>query len=541
MAPGDFIGFYRVLAEISRRDSSVTYLVEQPALGPTEPAYLTVWPEIHLREPWEERAFTQACEDIKESQAAAFPLLKSGLEQGIPYIILSAYEASEEGIALLDRRLQNRADNAPASGTFVNAAQEPPKPTRALAVRRKFASVRRRTWVSVFAALLIVICCTSGLYVVLPASGAMVTLVPKSVHLQRNLQVVVFTQPDQAGDAHADIQGHLISYTTPTQTQSSPATGVVHHDATKATGQVVVSNISLNYSDSDDIGASTLDSNSGVSITLDQFTARQGATVTVAAEAANAGSRGNIGAYDIDFPVDLCGPYDYLCSSPTGSAYVQNPQPFSGGSDAYDQSTVLQSDIDAAAQPLITQLTPSAQEGLAQLLPQQMQPGDQAVLPKPECAPNVQPDHHVNDPADTVTVQVSVTCYQITYAQQDFIPGVIHAQQWQVDTEYGSKYSLAGDLLADTPVFSKSDTEQQTVTVSVNAKSIWVYQVDADQKAKIAQQIVGISPSDAKKRVLPMYKDIQDVTFALQGFGSKLPTDASAVHVAVQAIPGLHR
>lgn len=191
--------------------------------------------------------------------------------------------------------------------------------------------------------------------------------------------------------------------------------------------------------------------------------------------------------------------------------------------------------------PLIDQLRSSAQTRLAQLVAQQMQAGDQAVLPTPECTPNVQANHQVADFADSVTVQVTVTCYQITYAQKDFLPGVIHAEQQVVNGGYGpGVYRLAGDLLAGPAMFDVTIAALQTAYLRVNAKSIWVYQVDAAHKVMIAQQITGQSLSDAKKLVLQKYAGIQDMTVALQGFGSKLPADARSIHVAVQAVPGLY-
>jgi hypothetical protein len=555
--PGDFIGPYRVLAEISRRASNVTYLVEHPAQGAAVPAFLTIWPEIHLREASEDRAFIQACQEIKELQAAAFPLLESGLEQEVPYIVLAEHEASqEEGIALLDRRLQDRTVTKPVAS--VEASPAPPKwraviyhiqhithafmlPlwvrafTWARAFRNSLGTRRGRIWAGAVVALVVMLVSIFVSYQVLPASSATVTLTPRSVHLQHDLQVIVFTQPDQQGD----IPGHFISYTTPTQTGSGPATGVIHHNATLATGQVVVSDITLNDPNSPaNIGSSTIDSNSGVSITLQPFTATQGGTVTVSASA-GLGANGNIPAYDIDFPVNLC-QSSFLSPFCTqiGSAYVQNPQPFTGGSDAYDQHFVQASDIDTAAQPLIDQLTVSAQTMIAQLVTQQMQPGDQTVMPTPRCTPTSQSDQKIGDYTDSVTVQVSVTCYQITYAQKDFMPGVIHAEQQQVDAAYGQGYRLVGALLAVPPTLG-SVYVAGTATLLVSTKSIWVYQVDEAFKAQVAQQSVGKTPADARSLLLHLHAGIQEVTFALQGFGSKLPADARAVHIAVQVVTGL--
>lgn len=429
-----------------------------------------------------------------------------------------------EGMALLD----------------VAAAQKPPKPTRVQAMvragRSKLNSRRGCTWAGGGAALLVLLVGAYILHLLVPATGATITLLPKSHRVQQTLSVLVSTQANQSGD----IRGHFISYTTPTQTQTAQATGTVHHDATAASGNVVISQISLNSGGSADIGSSSIPGNSGVSIVLQSFTATQGATITVPASAAQAGSSGNISAYDIDFPVELCNADDFLCNAPIGNAYAQNPSPFTGGADAYDQSVVKQSDIDALTNSLTTQLTASAQAALAQLLTQQVQPGDHTALPTPQCTPTVHADHQANDVAEQVTASGTVTCYQIAYAQQDFLPGVIHAEQQQVGMMYGQGYALVGAMLADAPVFQSTDATQGTATLSVNAKSIWAYQVDDALKAMIARQIVGQPVSDATSALLQRYPDIQDLTVTLQGFGNELPADARAIHIAVQAVPGLH-
>lgn len=547
IAPGDFIGPYRVLAEISRLSSSVTYLVEHPAQGLAAPAFLTIWPEIHLRSLEEDIAFTQACQKIKEEQADAFPLLASGVENENPYVLLSE-QAGQQGIALIDQRLQEiESSNAPTM--FPQDRQEAPQPQpqetpqpqprafplpRWLTPSRIMGTRRGRTWAGALAALLIVSVAITVLYSVEPASAATITLLPKSRHVQQSLQVLVFTQPNQVGD----IRGQLISYTTPTQTQTGQATGTIHHDATYAKGSVVISQISLNAGGSAAIGASTLDSYSGVSIVLQPFTAVDGGTVTVTAQAKNPGSGENISAYDIDFPVDLCNSFDILCAHPIGSAYAQNPSPFTGGQDASDQPVVMQSDIDTVTNALTTQLTTSAQAGLAPLLAQQIQPGEQMALPTPQCTTTIQADHQTGDLAATITVSGTATCFQIVYAQQDFLPGVIHAQQQQVDAAYGQGYSLVGAMLAAPPTLESAGVTG-TATLLVKTNSIWVYQVDDALKTQIAQQMVGKTQSDARSLLLHLHAGIQDVTFALQGFGSKLPTDARAIRVAAKAVAGL--
>jgi hypothetical protein len=541
MIPGDFFGPYRVLAEKSRLSSSVTYLAEHPDRGSAAPVFLVVWPDLHLRSPEEEQAFAQACEQINAADGGAFQLLSSGVIQETPYLVLAPQEASQEQIALIDRRMQS-SSSPTDSAEFLRALRGTSAPREAAGtgpagrpgvMRRR---VPRRAWAGAIAALVVVLACAGCLHVTEPASGATVILTPKSKLVQQTLSVVVFTRPTQNGD----LRGRAITYTSPAQTQTGKATGKVHHDASTASGEVVISRIQLNGVSSEDVGSSRLTSNSGVDLLLDSFTATQGGTVVVQAHAAQDGASGDIGAYDIDFPINICSPYDLLCQFPDGTAYAQNTKAFTGGQDAYDETVVQQSDIDGLARPLISKMAASAQEQLSQLVAEQVQPGEHTVLPTSQCTPNVKPDHAVGAGATLLTVSVSVTCYQIAYSQQDFLPGVIHAEGLQVGQQYGPAYTLAGDLIADSPVYESTDASQQTATIAVKARSIWAYQVDAGHKSSIAQEILGKTQDDARDLVLSNEKDIQDVRFALQGFGGKLPTDANAIQFAVQPVSGLH-
>jgi hypothetical protein len=539
MAPGDFFGPYRVLAEQSRGASSVTYLVEHPDRGTATPLVLTVWPDVHLRSPEEERAFAEVCEQVSTEHGAPFHPHSFGAMQETPYLVLASGEASEEQIALIGERLQSSpspADSTEFPGTAQGTA--PPRAgTRSERVAGAGGKRRRvsgRAWAGTIATFLLVLACAGILHVTEPASGATVILTPNSRLVQQTVPVVIFTRPEGNGD----LRGRAISYTSPAETRAGKATGKVHHEASTASGEVVISRIKLNGSSSEDVGSSQLTSNSGVDIVMDGFTATQGDTVVVQAQAAQEGASGNIAAYDLNFSIDICGPYDFLCSYPDGTAYVQNTKAFTGGQDAYDESVVQQSDIDALAQPLIGQMTADARQQLSLLVPEQMRPGEHAVLPAPECTPNVKPDHPVGTGATTLTVSVSVTCYQIAYAQQDFLPGVVHAEAVQVAQQYGSAYALVGDLIAGSPVYNSTSAEQQTATIAVKARSIWAYQVDATLKARIAREILGKTQEDARALVLNQ-KDIEDVRFALEGFGGKLPTEESDIQFAVQPVRGL--
>jgi hypothetical protein len=57
-------------------------------------------------------------------------------------------------------------------------------------------------------------------------------------------------------------------------------------------------------------------------------------------------------------------------------------------------------------------------------------------------------------------------------------------------------------ILAETPVFSATDASHQTITLKVKANSIWAYQADLGDQARVAAQIIGKTTHDAKALLL---------------------------------------
>src|SRR5439155_17826382 len=119
--------------------------------------------------------------------------------------------------------------------------------------------------------------------------------------------------------------------------QTTPTTGKGHQDAKQAQGAITLYN-GL-FTAQTIAGGTTLTGSSGVQIITDQDATIPAANppifgqVTVSAHAINPGMRGNIPAYDMN----------QACC--TTSVLVKNVQPFSGGQNERDFSTVSTHDI----------------------------------------------------------------------------------------------------------------------------------------------------------------------------------------------------
>ena len=170
--------------------------------------------------------------------------------------------------------------------------------------------------------------------------AATATLVPASKTLSTALTVTALSTgtPEQA---RKQVVAHLLSVSSPTQSQTMPTTGTGHAPARVGEGTVTLYNAAP-YSQT--VAAGTLLTGAdGVEIVTDVPAVIPASNppiegeVTVPAHAVVIGPQGNIA------PLDLNG----LCCM--AGISVKNTAAFHDGQDAYDYPMVTQSDIDQAA------------------------------------------------------------------------------------------------------------------------------------------------------------------------------------------------
>src|SRR6266536_4041706 len=270
---------------------------------------------------------------------------------------------------------------------------------------------------------IVLICCIPLLasilfqvYVLQNPAIATVTIIPKSqqVTLSGTLQL-----------------GRVLQPITISQSQTVPTTGKGHQDARAATGTVTFYN---GQQTEQTIAQGTVFTGSdGVSIATTQTaTIPPGnpstgyGTVSVTAQAVEAGSTGNIQAGGVNTPIAL-------------AVFVKNTQ-FTGGQDERDFQTVAKSDVANTATPLKTAVTQSMSGALlSQLTPQEQL----YVLP---CPPTVASDHHVGQEARQVKVTVSETCSAAAYNRETLDRKATDFLTRQAVKKFGSGYSFFGEI-----------------------------------------------------------------------------------------------
>jgi len=357
---------------------------------------------------------------------------------------------------------------------------------------------------------------------VLPGATATVTITPASQHLTKTYTISAVTGTPDA--SQHQVQARVLSFTTKAQSKTVKATGQGHQDATWATGTLTFSGAT----GTEDIPAgTTIAGGSGVTVSLlTDASISPGNTITIKAQAVNAGSGGNIGAYDID------GWYDWS-GNPNIAVYVQNTSAFTGGQDASDYTFVQQSDIDGASTPLVDQLTSAAQSAVQQ----QVHANEQFASP-PECTPTIKANHNANDRATDVTVTATVTCKGEVYDAQAAQSMASDLLRSDATSQLGDHYALVGSTVIGTPQVVTTD-QSGVVTLNVSAEGVWVYQFSDTQKQQMAQLIAGKPLTDARD-LLDKQEGVKKVILTTDGgWGSALPTSPSDIKFNLLAVTGL--
>lgn len=352
---------------------------------------------------------------------------------------------------------------------------------------------------------------------VLPAATASVTITPTSQHLTKAYTISAVTGTPDA--SQNQIQARALSFTTKAQSKTVKATGQGHQEATAATGKVTISPQSGTLT----AQLISLPSNSGVNVIINVTNSISSGSQTFDASAENAGSGGNIPAYDLDASY-------HLVADPGINFYVQNTQAFTGGQDAHDYTYVQQSDIDDATAPLVSQLTSDAQASVQQ----QVQANEQ-LASDPQCTPTIKANHNANDRVSDVTVTVTVTCEGKVYDTQAAQSMASDLLRSDAASQLGAHYALVGDIVIGPPQVMTTDL----VSLNVSAEGIWVYQFSDAQKQTFAQLIAGKPLTDAQALLLKQ-EGVRKVTLSTAGgWGRALPTSPSDIKFTMAPVPGL--
>jgi hypothetical protein len=243
-----------------------------------------------------------------------------------------------------------------------------------------------------------------------------------------------------------------------------------------------------------------------------------GSSQSVGAYAVQAGTAGNIAAYAINTTATYNGV----------SYYVQNPAEFSGGQAGQSYPILEQSDINTAAQGITGQVTQAAENGLSS----QLQANEQ-LIGNAQCTSQTSSNYAAGAQVSSATVTVTVTCQQEAYNEQPALALASNLLKQDIPKKLGANYALA-DNVRTTP--GQPTAGNNTVTITIMAQALAVYQFSSTQLQGLAGQIAGKSQQDAQA-LLSQQSGVLKVTIALSsGGGNTLPTDAKNIVIKVEKV-----
>ncbi len=355
------------------------------------------------------------------------------------------------------------------------------------------------------------------------ASAATVTITPTS-QLEEN----TFTIEAVTGTPNAQqVQARQLSAKTQTHSKTVNATGQGMTAGTHATGTLYIVNLSQNSSinipagTAYDNNACDASSCPAIHMVVDQAVSLPpgGANRTIPGHVQEAGTIGNITSI---------GAFGYVDS---GVLSVRPASAFSGGTDPQPYTYVQQSDINNAANSLISANQPNAQ----QVLQPQVQ-ANERFAETPQCSPNVSANPPAGTQASQVTVSVNFTCTGEVYDYDGAL--MLAAQQLttQATNNLGTAFALSGQI--KTTLNSATPGNGGTVTLAIMAMGVWAYQFSAAQQSMLASMIAGKTPQMAQQ-ILETQMGVAQVTIQLADASAQvLPTNPEAITIVVQAVPG---
>lgn len=369
-----------------------------------------------------------------------------------------------------------------------------------------------------------------------PASSAIVSIVPMHIIEQGTYTITAITGTPNG--AKQQVFAHTVTATTTSVSKTVNATGQGTTQGTHAKGMLRVRNpysgtprgVDMTYAagtifDDDPGNSPNVQMTFEATITVPG----DGTSVTVPAEVVQIGTIGNIsqirgwthyGAYGDPAPLD-----------------IDNSTPFTGGTDSQPYSYVQQSDIDTAANDLVSANTPNAQDA-QQVVQGQVKAGER-LIGTPQCSPNQSADQSAGDHASQVTITVSFACSGEVY---DYAGALRlaqsllrqHIQQLYPTTSFASVGTVTTTMRQEPTL----DTSSGTVTMIIEARGVWVAQFDTKQEQSIARAIAGKTGVEAQA-LLNAQVGIKTASIYLQGGnGDILPTNPAQITFTIQSTSG---
>jgi hypothetical protein len=345
---------------------------------------------------------------------------------------------------------------------------------------------------------------------------AVVTLFAAKQRLQFTYTFLAVT--GTADPNQKQIVSRLLSYTTPTKTETIKTTGIGYTPAIQAKGDITFYN-EAPYSQTI-VAGTVLTGSDGVQVITDEtasIPAGNGGTngsATVPTHAIVGGTVGNIQPLDVN---TLC------CLS---GILAKNTRAFTGGIDPQAYPMVSSIDLQTATHQVASMLDPLARNGLQSQIAE-----TERILTPVQCSYNTLSTPKVGERATEARVNVSEVCQTqvIDYTALQEQAGLLFDADAAKTLQWGVLQGNSLALTLATPWLL--DSSHHTYKLAVTASGTLVFQLSETEVHRLVTQIAGKPITQAQHELLQL-QGVQGVSIqpARQG-ETTLPADPNQIQI----------
>ncbi len=327
-----------------------------------------------------------------------------------------------------------------------------------------------------------------------------------------------------ADQSRNQIPSRLLTFTTPTKSETITTTGIGYTPAIKAHGTITFYN-EANYRQTIAEGT-VLTGSGGIQIVTDQTVTLSAGnppysygSAEAAAHTIQAGARSNIQ------PLEVNG----LCC--LNGIYAKNTSAFTGGLDPKPYPMLSNADLQREAHTSAGTMSSNANAGLQN----QMQKGEQLLRPM-QCSVHTSSNPKVGERATTATVSVSETCTAQVY--DNAVLTQITSVQFQQDSlkQLGSNFVARGNSSTVIEKTTLLDKSHQTYQLTVSAAGTLIFHLSPSQLQTLKTQIAGKKITEAQRQLLQL-QGVQGVYIKpVSQTDTTLPTNSNQIQIQVMSV-----
>jgi hypothetical protein len=350
---------------------------------------------------------------------------------------------------------------------------------------------------------------------------ATITLFPTQKQMSRSYSYLVVT--GTADPSHGQIPSRVLSFTSPTKSETVTTTGIGYTPAIQAQGAITFYNeapyIQTIYA------GTVITAGDGIQIVIDQTVTiapgngQANGDATAKAHTIQAGTHANIPPLAIN---TLC------CLS---GILAKNIGPFTGGLDSQPYPMLSQADLKREATHLAGTLSPDAKVGIQS----QIRDFEQNLVPV-QCNVHTASNPKVGERATTGTVSVFETCSAQVYDYSEVASLTRSAFLADAQSQLSSNFVERGNLTIVTRKTTLLDGSHRTYELDISAEGTLIFHLSSSALQAIAAQIAGKRLIEAQRELLELAGVSGVYIKPVSSSDTTLPADPGQIQIEVMPV-----